>query len=65
MREINIRATLVITNDNVDILVPNVEFINNRVTNWTLCDGFHRIRSGERPIKADAEKTPGGRKAKS
>ncbi len=44
VREINIRATLVTTNDNVDILVPNAEFINNRVTNWTLRDGFRRAR---------------------
>ncbi|MEM6639520.1 MAG: mechanosensitive ion channel domain-containing protein [Pseudomonadota bacterium] len=44
VREINIRATLVTTNDNVDILVPNSEFINNRVTNWTLRDGYRRTR---------------------
>ncbi len=44
VREINIRSTLVTTNDNVDILVPNAEFINNRVTNWTLREGFRRIR---------------------
>ncbi|MDA8870772.1 mechanosensitive ion channel [Rhizobiaceae bacterium] len=46
VREINIRATLVTTNDNVDILVPNSEFINNRVTNWTLRDGWRRTRVG-------------------
>lgn len=44
VREINIRSTLITTNDNVDILVPNAEFINNRVTNWTLRDGFRRIK---------------------
>lgn len=44
VREINVRATLVTTNDNVDILVPNSEFINNRVTNWTLREGFRRLR---------------------
>lgn len=44
VREINTRATLVTTNDNVDILVPNSEFINNRVTNWTLREGFRRTR---------------------
>lgn len=43
VREINIRATLVTTNDNVDILVPNSEFINNRVTNWTLRDSHRRV----------------------
>ncbi|NSX54924.1 mechanosensitive ion channel family protein [Parasulfitobacter algicola] len=44
VREINIRATLITTNDNIDILVPNSEFINNRVTNLTLRDAFVRVR---------------------
>ena len=44
VREINIRATLVTTNDNVDILVPNEEFIKARVINWTLREGFRRTR---------------------
>jgi small-conductance mechanosensitive channel len=44
VKEIGIRATRVTTNDNVDILVPNSEFINNRVTNWTLREGFRRMR---------------------
>ncbi len=44
VREINIRATLVTTNDNIDILVPNEEFIKTRVTNWTLREGYRRIR---------------------
>lgn len=44
VREINIRSTRVTTNDNVDILVPNSEFINQRVTNWTLREAHRRIR---------------------
>ena len=44
VREINIRSTLVTTNDNVDILVPNSEFVNGRVTNWTLRDAHLRLR---------------------
>jgi len=44
VREINTRATLITTNDNVDILVPNSQFINNQVTNWTLRESFRRIR---------------------
>ena len=44
VREINIRSTRVTTNDNVDILVPNSEFINNRVINWTLHENFKRTR---------------------
>ena len=42
VREINIRSTRVTTNDNVDILVPNSEFINKQVTNWTLRESFRR-----------------------
>ena len=44
VQEINIRSTLVTTNDNVDILVPNEEFIKSRVTNWTLKETARRIR---------------------
>jgi small-conductance mechanosensitive channel len=32
------RSTWVKTNDNVVIIIPNSEFINNRVTNWTVND---------------------------
>jgi small-conductance mechanosensitive channel len=44
VREIAMRYTRVTTNDAVDILVPNAEFINGRVINWTLDDAFHRLR---------------------
>tara|TARA_B100000678_G_scaffold14471_1_gene11433 strand:- start:534 stop:1946 length:1413 start_codon:yes stop_codon:yes gene_type:complete len=44
VKEINIRSTLVTTNDNVDILVPNEEFIKAQVTNWTLKETARRIR---------------------
>ena len=37
------RSTWVRTNDNVVIIVPNSEFINNRVTNWTANDSCVRI----------------------
>jgi small-conductance mechanosensitive channel len=43
VKEINMRSTLITTNDNVDILVPNSEFVNNQVTNWTLRDTIRRI----------------------
>jgi small-conductance mechanosensitive channel len=36
VREIRIRATLITTNDDIDILVPNAEFVTGRVVNWTL-----------------------------
>ncbi len=39
--EIATRYTRVSTNDSVDILVPNSEFVNGRVTNWTF-DEFNR-----------------------
>jgi small-conductance mechanosensitive channel len=35
VRDINIRATRISTNDNIDILVPNSEFVTGRVVNWT------------------------------
>ncbi|RIJ20669.1 mechanosensitive ion channel protein MscS [Henriciella barbarensis] len=46
VKEINIRSTLVTTNDNVDILVPNEEFIKAQVINWTLRDARRRMRIG-------------------
>lgn len=42
--EIGMRYTRVTTNDSVDILVPNSEFINGRVTNWTFTERSKRIR---------------------
>ena len=44
VRDINIRSTLVLTNDNVDILVPNSEFVTGRVVNWTHRDLSRRVR---------------------
>jgi small-conductance mechanosensitive channel len=44
VKEINIRSTLVTTNDNIDILVPNSEFVNGRVINWTLREAYRRLR---------------------
>jgi len=44
VRDIGIRATRIITNDNIDILVPNSEFVTGRVVNWTLGDNFSRLR---------------------
>ena len=43
VREIHIRATRIATNDNIDILVPNSEFVRGRVVNWTLDEADRRI----------------------
>ena len=44
VRAINIRATLITTNDNIDVLVPNSEFVTGRVVNWTHGSDSRRIR---------------------
>jgi potassium-dependent mechanosensitive channel len=44
VRDINIRSTIVTTNDNVDIVVPNSELVSTSVTNWTLREAVRRIR---------------------
>jgi small-conductance mechanosensitive channel len=41
--EIGMRYTRISTNDDVDVLVPNSEFINKPVTNWTYRDRTRRI----------------------
>lgn len=43
VREIAMRYTRIATNDSIDILVPNSQFINGRVVNWTHDDSFRRI----------------------
>ncbi|WP_416308475.1 mechanosensitive ion channel family protein [Neptunicella sp. SCSIO 80796] len=42
--EIHMRATLIRTNDNVDILLPNSELANGMLTNWTLEENIRRFR---------------------
>jgi small-conductance mechanosensitive channel len=32
---ISLRATTVVTNDNIAVIVPNSEFISSKVTNWS------------------------------
>lgn len=41
--KISARATTVINNDNIAVVVPNSEFINNRVINWSLNDRMVRF----------------------
>ena len=42
--EINLRSTTVVTNDNMAIIVPNADFITQRVTNWSYEDPRVRFR---------------------
>jgi small-conductance mechanosensitive channel len=44
VRAINIRSTLITTNDNIDVLVPNSEFVSKRLVNWTHGSVHRRIR---------------------
>lgn len=44
VRDIRIRATRIVTNDNIDILVPNSEFVTKQVVNWTHRDVSRRLR---------------------
>jgi len=54
--EISPRATTVVTNDNIAVIVPNSEFISSRVTNWSYTNRDVRLNF---PIgvayKSDAE----------
>jgi small-conductance mechanosensitive channel len=43
VNEIGLRFTRITTNDNVDIIVPNSEFINGQVTNWSFNEKSRRI----------------------
>jgi small-conductance mechanosensitive channel len=43
VREIAMRYTRVTSNDSLDILVPNSEFINGRVVNWTFDESYRRM----------------------
>jgi small-conductance mechanosensitive channel len=42
VQNISVRATTIITNDNVSIIVPNSDFISKQVINWT--SSGHRVR---------------------
>lgn len=42
--KIKLRSTVVVTNDNITIIVPNSNFITNPVTNWSYGDPKVRLR---------------------
>lgn len=44
VKEINVRATIISDNDNVDIVIPNSELINTKMMNWTLKEPHRRMR---------------------
>jgi small-conductance mechanosensitive channel len=44
VKSINVRSTLINTNDNIDIVVPNSEFVTARLQNWTLGERILRVR---------------------
>src|SRR5436309_1849822 len=44
VREISLRSTTVVTNDNIAIIVPNADFITHSVTNWSYEDPRVRFR---------------------
>ncbi len=44
VRQINLRSTTVVTNDNITIIVPNTELVSGTVTNWSHGDPKVRIR---------------------
>jgi small-conductance mechanosensitive channel len=44
VRDISIRATTVVTNDNIAIIVPNSDFISSKVVNWSFTDRRVRCR---------------------
>lgn len=58
--DIRMRSTTINTNDNIDIIVPNQDFIQHNVINWTMND---KIRRFEVPFSVkygtDAEKVIG------
>jgi small-conductance mechanosensitive channel len=43
VRAVNFRSTIIETNDNISVIVPNSEFINGKVINWSIGDPKVRI----------------------
>ena len=44
VREIRMRSTVVTTFDNIDIIIPNSELIQNRIINLTFTDNIRRLQ---------------------
>jgi len=41
--QIRVRSTIIMTNDGVEVIVPNSKFLSDQVINWTLCDDARRV----------------------
>src|SRR5881409_3620229 len=44
VQQIRARSTVIVTNDNIAMIVPNTKFIDSPVTNWTYLDTRVRLR---------------------
>ncbi len=44
VQKISMRSTVIVTNDNISMIVPNTKFIDSPVTNWTYGDPRVRFR---------------------
>jgi len=44
VKKIGARSTVILTNDNVSIIVPNSKFISDTVVNWSLADNIVRFK---------------------
>jgi small-conductance mechanosensitive channel len=44
VKQVGLRATVVATYDNAEIVVPNADLITNQVTNWTLAERRRRLK---------------------
>ena len=44
VKDISMRSTVIRTNDNIDLIIPNQTFIQNNIINWTLGDDIVRLR---------------------
>ena len=44
VQQIRARSTVILTNDNISMIVPNTKFIDSPVTNWTYSDPRVRFR---------------------
>ena len=44
MVRISARATIVVTNDGISVIIPNSELVSSRVTNWSLTGKMVRFK---------------------